>query len=195
MASTPQSQGGSGQERMFDLNRPQGFAKDDYLWQWSSATSTIFNIIGKNNNQQSTRDITMAVMFAIPLIAHDDIRRKQEILFHAAIDHINNGTLSASNDLIKKDLLEILSDSTLSNEDKIVKINRIYKNREMTASQKTEEILRVCAITMGNLTAYVDQFRGLAHTLKVGELVNLDKPYAKRQNAFPLPDDGKPMEI
>jgi hypothetical protein len=195
MVATSPAHGGSGQERMFDLNRPQGFAKDDYLYQWASATSTIFNIIGKNNNQQSTRDITMAVMFAIPLIAHDDIRRKQEILFHAAIDHINNGTLSANNDLIKKDLIEIISDPSISNDEKVIRISRIFKNKEMTASQKTEEILRICAITMGNLTAYVDQFRGLAHTLKVGELVNLDKPYAKRQNAFPLPDDGKPMEI
>jgi len=191
---TPQSQGGSGQDRMFDLNRPQGFAKDEYLWQWSSANGTIFNIIGKNNNQQSTHDITMAVMFAIPLIAHDDVRRKQEILFHAAIDHINTGSVSATTDRMNKEILSIVSDSTLSNDDKVVRITRLFKNKEMTATQKTNEILRVCAITMGNLTSYVDQFRGLAHTLKVGELVNLDKPYAKRTHAFPNPDD-KELEI
>jgi hypothetical protein len=37
---------------------------------------------------------------------------------------------------------------------------------------------------MGNLTSYVDQFRGLAHTLKVGELVDLSKPYAQKKLAF-----------
>jgi hypothetical protein len=31
----------------------------------------------------------------------------------------------------------------------------------------------------GNLTAYVDQFKGLAHQLKVGELVDLSKKYYK----------------
>jgi hypothetical protein len=51
------------------------------------------------------------------------------------------------------------------------------------------EILKICAITMGNLTSYVDQFRGLAHTLKVGELVNLEKSYAKRTSAFDTTPD------
>ena len=101
----------------------------------------------------------MAVMFSISLIAHDDLRRQQEILFHAAIDYIN----------------AIPSD-------------------RMTVDQKADEIMRVCAITMGNLTSYVDQFRGLAHTLKVGELVNLDKAYAQRTHAFPQPP-GEPLEI
>lgn len=139
----------SGQPRMFDLNRPQGYAKDDYLYQWKMASDTIFNLISRNSNSRNTRDIQLAVMFGIALIAHDDLRRQQEILFHAAIDYIN----------------------TLPGE-------------LMTAEQKADEIMRVCAITMGNLTSYVDQFRGLAHTLKVGELVNLEKQYAKRPNAF-----------
>lgn len=139
--------GSSGtQGRMFDLNRPQGYAKDDYLFQWKMSTDTVFDLIRRNNNNKNNRDITMAVMFSISLIAHDDLRRQQEILFHAAIDYINK--------------------------------------MPITADQKADEVMRVCAITMGNLTSYVDQFRGLAHTLKVGELVNLDKPYAKRKNAF-----------
>lgn len=143
--------------RMFDLNRPQGYAKDDYLWQWKVANDTVFSIIARNQNQQSTRDIVMAVMFSISLIAHDDIRRQQELLFHAALDYIN----------------------------------AIPPNR-MTSDAKSLEILKICAITMGNLTSYVDQFRGLAHTLKVGELVNLEKPYAKRTRAF---SDDTPIEL
>lgn len=145
---------GSGEPRMFDLNRPQGSAKDEYLFQWMSANSTVFDLIRRNNNNQNTRDIVMAVMFSISLIAHDDLRRQQEILFHAAIDYIN-----------------------------------AVPSSQMTVDQKADEIMRVCAITMGNLTSYVDQFRGLAHTLKVGELVNMDKAYYKRTNAFPLPEE------
>ena len=150
---------GSSEPRMFDLNRPQGSAKDEYLFQWMSANSTVFDIIRRNNNQQNHRDIVMAVMFSISLIAHDDLRRQQEILFHSAIDYINS----------------VPSD-------------------KMTGDQKAEEIMRVCAITMGNLTSYVDQFRGLAHTLKVGELVNMEKSYFKRKNAFPDPEE-KTLEI
>lgn len=144
--------------RMFDLNRPQGYAKDDYLWQWKVANDTIFDIIRRNNGNQNTRDVVMAVMFSISLIAHDDLRRKQEILFHAALDYISN----------MKDPATKLP---------------------MSTSRQQDEILRVCAITMGNLTSYVDQFRGLAHTLKVGELYNQDKKYAKITRAF-----GKPPE-
>jgi hypothetical protein len=144
----------SGQARMFDLNRPQGFAKDDYLYQWRIANDTVFNIISRNQGNQATRDIVMAVMFSISLIAHDDIRRQQELLFHAALDYIDK-----------------LPISKLSND------------------AKSMEILKICAITMGNLTSYVDQFRGLAHTLKVGELVNLEKPYAKRTSAFSTTPD------
>ena len=145
---------GSGQTRMFDLNRPQGFAKDDYLFQWKMSTDTVFDLIRRNNNNKNPRDIVMAVMFSISLIAHDDLRRQQEILFHAAIDYINK--------------------------------------MPITADQKSDEVMRICAITMGNLTSYVDQFRGLAHTLKVGELVNLEKPYAKRDHAF---SDDSPIDL
>lgn len=140
---------GDTSQRMFDLNRPQGFAKDDYLWQWKVSNDTVFDIIRRSNSNQNTRDIMTAVMFSISLIAHDHIRRREEILFAAAIDYINN---------LPTDIL--------------------------TDSQKSLEILRVCAITMGNLTSYVDQFRGLAHTLKVGELYNFDKPYAKKKLAW-----------
>jgi len=147
---------GDTSQRMFDLNRPQGYAKDDYLWQWKVANDTVFDIIRKNNNNQNTRDILTSVMFSISLIAHDDIRRKQEILFHAAIDHINELPPSV-----------------------------------MAESQKSQEILRICAITMGNLTSYVDQFRGLAHTLKVGELVNPNKKYFGKENVL---TDGKEVE-
>jgi hypothetical protein len=142
---------------MFDLNRPQGFAKDDYLFQWLNANQTVFELIRHNNNRPNPGDIVLAVMFSISLIAHDDLRRQQEILFHGAIDYIN----------------------------------AIPANR-MTADQKSAEVMRICAITMGNLTSYVDQFRGLAHTLKVGELVNLEKPYAKRTHAF---SDDTPIEL
>jgi hypothetical protein len=144
-----------GEPRMFDLNRPQGYAKDDYLDQWRVGYSTIFSLISKNNGNQNTRDISMAVMFSISLIAHDDLRRQQELLFHTALDYIDGMP-------------------------------------GWSATRKSEEVVRVCAITMGNLTSYVDQFRGLAHTLKVGELVNLEKPYAKRPNAF---SDDTPIDL
>lgn len=136
-----------GEPRMFDLNRPQGYAKDDYLWQWKVANDTIFGLISRNNGNQNTRDVSMAVMFSISLIAHDDLRRKQELLFHTALDYIDSMP-------------------------------------GWSATRKSEEIIRVCAITMGNLTSYVDQFRGLAHTLKVGELINQEKKYASRTHAF-----------
>lgn len=145
---------GSGEPRMFDLNRPQGYAKDDYLWQWKVSNDTIFDIIRRNNGGQNTRDLVMAVMFSISLIAHDDLRRKQEIYFHTALDYIEK-----------------------------------VPSNVWTSSRKAEETVRVCAITMGNLTSYVDQFRGLAHTLKVGELYNQDKNYARITHAF-----GEPAE-
>lgn len=146
--------GESGQPRMFDLNRPQGYAKDDYLFQWKVSTDTVFDIIRRNNNNRNNRDLVYAVMFSISLIAHDDLRRQQELLFHAALDYIDNIPLSV-----------------------------------MDNERKADMVMRVCAVTMGNLTSYVDQFRGLAHTLKVGELVNMEKVYAKRTNAFGNPDE------
>lgn len=144
----------SNQPRMFDLNRPQGYAKDEYLYSFTSERATVFELIRKNNNGQNNNDIVLAVMFAISLIAHDDLRRQQELLFYAAIDYIGQLPLS-----------------------------------QMTADKKAAEVMRICAITMGNLTSYVDQFRGLAHTLKVGELVNLEKSYAKRTHAFDTTPD------
>ncbi len=65
----------------------------------------------------------------------------------------------------------------------------------MSADEKNEMKVQVCAVTMGNLTSYVDQYRGLAHTLKIGELYNLEKPYAKRQYAFGPPDAGEPIQL
>jgi hypothetical protein len=153
----PSGQPTGTEPRMFDLNRPQGYAKDDYLWQWKVANDTIFDIIRRNNGNQNTRDIVMSVMFSISLIAHDDLRRKQEILFHAALDYI----------------------STMKDAD----------GKSVPTSRQADEVIRICAITMGNLTSYVDQFRGLAHTLKVGELYNQEKNYAKITSAF-----GKPPE-
>lgn len=141
--------GGDTSQRMFDLNRPQGYAKDDYLWQWKVANDTVFDIIRKSNSNQNTNDIMTAVMFSISLIAHDHIRRREEILFAKAIDYIDS-----------------------------------LPTAVMSDQQKSREVLRVCAITMGNLTSYVDQFRGLAHTLKVGELYNFDKPYAHKKLAW-----------
>jgi hypothetical protein len=156
--ATDRAAGGDTSQRMFDLNRPQGYAKDDYLWQWKVAMDTVFDIIRKNNNNQNTRDIMTSVMFSISLIAHDDVRRKQEMLFQAAVDFINKQPSSV-----------------------------------MSEAEKSTEILRICAITMGNLTSYVDQFRGLAHTLKVGELVNFEKSYYKKKNAFDQPAEDKPV--
>ena len=132
--------------RMFDLNRPQGFAKDEYLYSFTHEREVVFDLIRNNRNQPNNRDVVHAVMFAISLIAHDHIRKKQEVLFAEALNQI--------------------------------------KNSKLNAEEKSDEIMRVCAITMGNLTSYVDQFRGLAHTLKVGELYNFDKPYAHKKLAW-----------
>jgi len=139
----------SGQPRMFDLNRPQGYAKDEYLAQWRESNYTVFDILRRNNNNRNTRDIVYSVMFSISLIAHDDLRRQQEMLFHSALDYI---------DSLPPDIMD--------------------------SDKKSDMIMRICAVTMGNLTSYVDQFRGLAHTLKVGEIVNMEKSYAKRTSAF-----------
>lgn len=135
---------------MFDLNRPQGYAKDDYLLMWGSANYTIFELIRLNKGSHNVTDVIHAVMMAISLIAHDHTRRKQELLFNEAMRYI--------------------------------------KANIADADEQTEEMFRVCAITMGNLTAYVDQFRGLAHTLKVGELYNFDKSYARITHAFGKPE-------
>ena len=71
----------------------------------------------------------------------------------------------------------------------------VISEMDMSESQKADQTLRVCAITMGNLTSYVDQFRGLAHTLKVGELYNFEKPYAAVKNAFGSPDKNSIIEL
>lgn len=42
--ATDRAAGGDTSQRMFDLNRPQGYAKDDYLWQWKVAMDTVFDI-------------------------------------------------------------------------------------------------------------------------------------------------------
>lgn len=134
-----------------------GMAKDEYLAAWNNANYTIFDIIRNNRNQPNNTDLIHAVMFAIPLIAHDDIRRKQEVLFRAAMDFIDSCPASAD--------------------------------------EKAEAKVQICAITMGNLTSYVDQYRGLAHTLKIGELYNFDKLYAKREHAFGNPDISEPIQL
>jgi hypothetical protein len=51
--------------------------------------------------------------------------------------------------------------------------------KDLGLDERNEMILRICATMCGNLTAYVDQFKGLAHQLKVGELVDLTKKYYK----------------
>lgn len=184
------TQSGDTSQRMFDLNRPQGYAKDDYLWQWKVANDTVFNIIQKSSGGQNTRDILYATMFAISLLAHDDIRRREEMLFHAALDHIERLSNKSDDDIIAGIKDHILN-STMSVDEKANTIFRLCHQPQMSADKKMQETVRVCAITMGNLTSYVDQFRGLAHTLKVGELVNFEKPYYGKKNAFdkePEPD-------
>lgn len=187
----PNSPDNSGQPRMFDLNRPQGFAKDEYLYSFTSERSTIFELIRKSDTKLNHNAIITATMFAISLIAHDDLRRQQELLFHAALDYIDS-TNGMNKDTLKAEITKICTDSTIPTPLKADKIIYLFNNKSMTSDQKIHESMRVCAITMGNLTAYVDQFRGLAHTLKVGELVNLEKPYAKRQHAFA---DDTPIEL
>lgn len=55
---------------------------------------------------------------------------------------------------------------------------RYANNRkDLPLDERNEMILRICATMCGNLTAYVDQFKGLAHQLKIGELVDMSKEY------------------
>jgi hypothetical protein len=49
--------------------------------------------------------------------------------------------------------------------------------KDIGLDARNEMIVRICATMCGNLTAYVDQFKGLAHQLKVGELVDMTKQY------------------
>lgn len=55
---------------------------------------------------------------------------------------------------------------------------RYANNRkDLTLDERNDMILRICATMSGNLTAYIDQFKGLAHQLKIGELVDMSKKY------------------
>jgi hypothetical protein len=143
--------------KSFDLHRPVGAAKDEYLMQWRDVYSTVFDLIKNNQNRAFNNDLLVAVRFSLSLIAHDHLRRKAELYFDYAIEF----TLSKHN--------------RKWDEGKFV---------SLTVEEKNNQILQICAITLGNLTAYVDQFRGLAHTLKIGELVNMEKSYAQRDHAF-----------
>lgn len=147
----------SSENKSFDLHRPVGAAKDEYLMQWRDVYSTVFDLIKNNQNRQFNNDLLMACRFSLSLIAHDHLRRKAELYFDYAIEF----TLSRNN---KKYV-----------EGKFI---------PLTNDEKNSQIMQICAITLGNLTAYVDQFRGLAHTLKIGELVNMEKSYAQRDHAF-----------
>jgi hypothetical protein len=49
--------------------------------------------------------------------------------------------------------------------------------KDLSLDEKNEEIIRICATMCGNITAYIDQYRGIAHQLKVGELVDMSKKY------------------
>lgn len=51
--------------------------------------------------------------------------------------------------------------------------------KDLPLDERNDMILRICATMSGSLTSYVDQFKGLAHQLKVGELVDLNKQYYK----------------
>lgn len=143
--------------RDFDLGRPEGKAKDEYLWQWNNAYNTVFWLIQNNRNQPNNRDVVHAVMMSISLVAHDNLRRKNMVVFRNGLQHIRNAKLDADS--------------------------------------KLEESMWLCAETMGHLTSYVDQYRGLAHTLRVGELYNFSKSYASIPNAFPRKVDGDPIII
>jgi len=57
----------------------------------------------------------------------------------------------------------------------------LYANgrKDLSLDERNEMILRISATMCGNLTSYVDQFKGLSHQLKVGELVDITKQYFK----------------
>lgn len=52
--------------------------------------------------------------------------------------------------------------------------------KDLTIDERNEMIIRICATMCGNITAYVDQFKGLAHQLKIGELVDMNKEYYQK---------------
>lgn len=51
--------------------------------------------------------------------------------------------------------------------------------KDLSLDERNEMILRISATMCGNLTSYVDQFKGLSHQLKIGELVDITKQYFK----------------
>lgn len=180
-----------GSPRMFDLNRPQGFAKDEYLFSFTHERDVVFDIIRSNRNQSNINDIITSVQFAISLIAHDDVRRKQEYLFFTALDYVNSMT-NHNDDQILSHIRDHIQNNGMSVEEKARIILKLCRQNPVTNERRVTEMLRVCSTTMGNLTAYVDQFRGLAHKLKVGELYNFEKKYGRKERAFDsnLPESG-----
>jgi hypothetical protein len=51
--------------------------------------------------------------------------------------------------------------------------------KDLSLDERNEMILRISATMCGNITSYIDQFKGLSHQLKVGELVDVTKQYFK----------------
>lgn len=53
----------------------------------------------------------------------------------------------------------------------------VNSRKDLSLDERNETIYRISATMCGELTSYVDQYKGLAHQLKVGELVNMTKEY------------------
>lgn len=63
--------------------------------------------------------------------------------------------------------------------------------KDLPLDERNEMIIRICATMCGNITAYVDQFKGLAHQLKIGELVDMNKGYYQKSLHPELYDVGE----
>lgn len=129
--------------KSFNLNRPEGNAKDDYLYLWQMEWVNLDHLIATSDQKFDPR-IPRKVRFMLSLIVHDDIRYKAETQFDDAIAFANS-------------------------------------QKQLSLDDRNDMILRICATTVGSLTSYVDQFKGLAHQLRIGELVDMRKEYFKKR--------------
>lgn len=134
----------SDEPKSFNLNRPEGTAKDEYLYLWQTFRLNLSHLLSTGDLKYDPRVVNV-VRDMIALIAHDNIRRKAEDQFQKALDFVN---------------AEYGKDG-----------------RGLDLAEKNDNIMRVCMVMVGSITSYFDQFKGLAHQLKVGELVDMKKDY------------------
>ena len=58
-------------------------------------------------------------------------------------------------------------------------VTKANSRKDLSLDERNEDIFKISMTMNGELTSYVDQFKGLSHQLKIGELVDLKKTYFK----------------